>query len=77
MHGFGKMNYADGSSYEGEWKNNLMSGEGVYIDSDKIRWEGIFVDGQFDSKIQKKLQAEKIIKDKINKFQEKSKGFVE
>ena len=51
MHGFGKMLYADGSSYEGEWKQNLMSGEGVYIDSDKIRWEGIFVDGQYDSKI--------------------------
>ena len=77
MNGFGKMVYADGSSYEGEWKSNLMSGEGVYIDADKIRWEGIFVDGQFDSKIQKKLQAEKVVKDKINQYQEKSKGFVE
>jgi len=46
-----------------------MHGEGVYIDSDKINWTGIFVNGQYDSKIQKKLQAEKILKDKISAFE--------
>ena len=45
------MIYSDGSSYDGEWKSNLMNGEGVYIDSDNITWNGIFVDGQYDSKI--------------------------
>ena len=49
MNGFGKMVYADGSSYEGEWKSNLMSGEGVYIDADKIRWEGIPLKTRFIS----------------------------
>jgi hypothetical protein len=72
MQGFGKMVYADGSSYEGTWSNNLMHGDGVYIDADKITWTGIFVEGQFDSKIQKKLQAEKVIKDKIIAFQSKA-----
>ena len=45
MNGVGKMVYADGSSYEGTWTNNQMHGEGVYIDSDKINWSGIFVNG--------------------------------
>jgi len=59
MHGQGKMVYADGTSYEGEWRQNLMHGEGIYIDCDKTAWDGIFVDGSFESKIQKKLKAEK------------------
>merc|ERR1711957_1052166 len=71
------MTYADGSSYEGQWRENLMDGEGTYIDADKITWNGIFVDGQYDSKIQKKLQAEKVVKDKINQFELKSKVFFE
>ena len=51
MNGFGKMKYADGSSYEGHWKDNQMHGDGVYIDSDQIKWEGIFVNGSYESKI--------------------------
>ena len=77
MEGFGKMVYADGSTYEGHWKNNLMHGEGVYLDADQINWQGIFVDGQYDSKIQKKLQGEKLIKDKIIQFEAKASDFVE
>ncbi len=49
------MKYADGSSYEGQWDANVMHGDGVYVDSDQVRWEGIFVNGTFESKIQKKL----------------------
>ena len=67
------MQYADGSVYEGSWTNNLMNGDGIYIDAQRIEWVGIFVNGQFDSKIQKKLQAEKVIKDKIAQFEEKAK----
>ena len=51
MEGFGKMVYADGSTYEGNWTNNLMNGDGVYVDAERITWTGIFVEGQFDSKI--------------------------
>lgn len=69
MHGQGKMEYADGSSYDGQWKQNLMHGAGTFIDTDKINWTGIFVDGTFDSKIQKKLQAEQVVKEQIAKFQ--------
>jgi hypothetical protein len=32
------MIYSDGSIYEGFWKNNLMNGEGVYMDADRIIW---------------------------------------
>jgi hypothetical protein len=45
MNGYGKMSYYDGSVYEGNWKNNLMHGDGTYLDSDRITWKGIFVEG--------------------------------
>jgi hypothetical protein len=32
------MVYADGTSYEGAWENNLMSGEGTYVDADGVKW---------------------------------------
>jgi len=71
MHGSGKMVYADGTSYDGEWRQNLMHGEGNYIDCDKTAWEGIFVDGSFESKIQKKLKAEKTQNDRVNQVKAK------
>ena len=77
MTGYGHMVYSDGSTYEGDWKENLMHGNGVYVDQDKINWTGIFVEGQFDSKIQKKLQSEKILKDKMANFESASSIFFE
>jgi hypothetical protein len=43
-----------------------MNGEGLYIDADKTPWEGIFVNGSYESKIQKKLKSEKQQLDRIN-----------
>lgn len=42
---------SDGSSYEGEWLNNVWHGEGVYIDTEKVKWEGIYINGSYESKI--------------------------
>lgn len=75
QHGTGQMQYADGSRYEGQWENNLMHGDGVYTDSDQVRWEGIFVQGTFESKIQKKLQGDKLLKEKRKLYEEKAKEF--
>ena len=75
QNGKGKMQYADGSSYIGQWLANKMHGEGIYVDSESIRWEGIFVNGSFESKLQKKLQAEKIIKEKRRQYEEKAREF--
>ena len=69
------MTYADGSSYDGNWANNEMDGSGVYIDADKITWDGIFVKGQFDSRVQKRLIADKVIEDKIVAAGVRSKPF--
>mmetsp|Transcript_23134 Transcript_23134/g.30828 ORF Transcript_23134/g.30828 Transcript_23134/m.30828 type:complete len:135 (+) Transcript_23134:135-539(+) len=65
MNGQGKMVYADGTSYEGSWSQNLMHGEGTYIDAEGVSWHGIFVNGSFESKIQKKLKADKELLDRI------------
>ena len=35
-----------------------MSGKGVYTDSTGIVWEGVFVNGSYDSSIQKRLRSE-------------------
>jgi hypothetical protein len=75
MHGHGSMVYADGTMYEGSWANNVMHGDGLYTDPDEVKWEGIFVNGCFESKIQKKLQMEKLIKDKLKAYEEKAKEF--
>lgn len=75
MNGKGKMINADGTSYEGDWSENKTHGEGVYIDIDHVKWEGIFINGSYESKIQKKLRVEKEISDKVNEYQSKAKGF--
>lgn len=51
MHGKGKKVNPDGTSYEGEWENNLMHGDGTYVDSSKSVWTGLFIEGGYDSKI--------------------------
>ena len=75
MHGEGTMIFPDGSRYDGNWEKNLMHGDGVYIDSDQVKWQGIFANGSFESKIQKKLHAEKILKEKMKAYEEKAKEF--
>ena len=55
MHGTGHMMNADGTSYEGAWSENKMHGKGKYVDSDGMVWEGIFINGSYESKVQKKL----------------------
>ena len=44
---------------KGNWENDQMHGNGKYIDNDGIEWDGIFVNNNFESKIQKKLQTER------------------
>ena len=51
MSGFGKMTYKDKSTYEGNWEDGMMHGDGLYIDKAGMNWNGIFVKGVFDSKI--------------------------
>jgi hypothetical protein len=75
MNGKGVMQFADGSKYDGEWQENLMHGLGEYDDPDGVHWEGIFVNGTFESKIQKKLHAEKVLQDKIKIYEEQVKEF--
>ena len=52
-----------------------MHGEGCFIDLEKMVWEGIFVNGSYESKIQKKLRGEKEIGDKIDEYRVKAKTF--
>lgn len=75
MCGEGTMKYADGSNYSGSWDKNLMEGKGTYIDPDQTKWVGIFVQGAFESKIQKKLAYEKTLKDNAKKYEENAKEF--
>jgi hypothetical protein len=76
MHGQGKIVNADGTSYSGEWNQNRMHGEGTYIDIDGVKWDGIFINGSYESKIQKKLRAEKEVADKVKKFENQAKEFL-
>jgi hypothetical protein len=75
MSGKGIMQFADGSKYNGDWENNLMHGVGAYDDPDGVHWEGIFVNGSFESKIQKKLHGDKVLQDKMKNYEESVKEF--
>lgn len=75
MSGRGQMSNPDGTGYTGEWENGLMHGEGCYTDKDRVQWEGIFINGSYDSKVQKRIKEEKVIQDKIKDFQAKARNF--
>ena len=66
-HGDGKIEYLDGSYYQGQWEKDQMHGNGIYLDNEKVEWEGIFVNNTFESKIQKKLQTERKVMVSISK----------
>jgi hypothetical protein len=38
--GFGKYTWADSSTYEGQWVDNKINGEGVYLWKDGRRYYG-------------------------------------
>jgi hypothetical protein len=47
-HGRGKFYYQDGGLYDGEWKENKMSGHGkLYYQSGRIAYDGEWKDDQF------------------------------
>ncbi|EGR29752.1 MORN repeat protein, partial [Ichthyophthirius multifiliis] len=62
--GKGIYEFPDGTLYEGEWKEHKMHGEGYFIDKQGNKWEGEFVQGIFQSKMQKELKMEKMLKKK-------------
>jgi len=75
MNGQGTMKNQDGTSYTGSYQDNMMHGHGTYIDLDKVMWSGIFINGCFDSKIQRRLAVEKEIEDKVSAYETKAKCF--
>ena len=42
--GSGRMDWADGSWYEGEFRNGRMNGHGIFCDSEGRTYEGTFED---------------------------------
>ena len=44
--GYGEYYAADGSSYKGEWSNDLIHGSGVYVNANGERYEGQFAYGE-------------------------------
>ena len=52
-HGYGKLCYADGSSYEGQFKNGAWFGEGVYTDTNGDSYAGYFIGTQSSENVTK------------------------
>ena len=40
VHGKGKFYHADGDIFEGEWKNDKITGYGVYYHTNGAKYEG-------------------------------------
>lgn len=60
-YGTGKYEFPDGSYYEGEWVDHLMHGAGTFTSSSGESWSGEFREGNFSSKMQNDLKAQKRI----------------
>jgi hypothetical protein len=74
--GKGTYEFPDGTVYSGEWKNHRMDGEGLFIDKNGRKWQGEFVEGVFQSKIQKKLKYDKMITQKKAEIEKAARGFL-
>ena len=46
MHGYGVYQKDGGNTYEGQWRDDEMCGEGTLVFANKDRFQGIFVDGK-------------------------------
>lgn len=64
-HGHGTYYFPNGAKYVGYWENHLMHGKGIYTDTNSLIWEGVFLNGSFDSTIQKRLKDEFEEKQKV------------
>lgn len=67
--GYGYYEFPDGCLYEGEWKEHKMHGAGVYRDITGRKWKGEFVEGLFQSKMQKKLKYEKMLNKRLQEIE--------
>ena len=74
--GRGTYEFPDGTVYSGEWKNHRMEGEGTFVDKSGRKWQGEFVDGVFQSKIQKKLKYDKMIAQKKVEIEKAARAFL-
>ena len=74
--GKGTYEFPDGTVYSGEWKNHRMDGEGTFVDKNGRKWHGEFVEGVYQSKIQKKLKYDKMIAQKKVEIEKAARGFL-
>jgi hypothetical protein len=75
-HGHGTYYFPNGAKYIGHWENHLMHGKGVYTDTNGLIWEGVFINGSYDSTIQKRLKDEFEEKQKIEVFTRETASFI-
>ena len=74
--GKGTYEFPDGTLYSGEWKKHRMDGEGLFTDKNGTNWQGEFVEGVFQSKIQKKLKYDKMITQRKTEIEKAARGFL-
>ena len=55
MHGQGKMTYADGNVYEGQWEADKKHGQGKFTWASGNGFRKISLEGQFQNNKQVKL----------------------
>mmetsp|Transcript_5823 Transcript_5823/g.10388 ORF Transcript_5823/g.10388 Transcript_5823/m.10388 type:complete len:321 (+) Transcript_5823:126-1088(+) len=75
-HGHGTYYFPNGAKYVGYWENHFMHGKGVYTDTNGIVWEGVFINGTYDSTIQKRLKDEFEEKQKIEALTQETATFI-
>lgn len=69
-HGEGLYRFPNGAQYSGQWQRHKMHGVGTYTDPKGVEWEGIFIDGTYDSSIQKELRTQHTVRVKVEELKE-------
>jgi hypothetical protein len=59
--GIGSYTFANQSVYEGEWKENRLHGKGKYTDIFRVDWGGSYLDGRYDSLLEKDEHSNEVI----------------
>lgn len=68
QHGEGTYRFPNGALYSGQWQRHRMHGAGTYVDPKGVEWEGIFIEGGYDSTIQEELRTQHTIRAKVQEL---------
>ena len=73
-HGYGRITYSNGDSYEGFWANDKYEGKGLYIWKDKGSYEGDFLAGKMHGEGKRVYQSGNVYRGDLAEGKKQGRG---